>query len=210
MGNVIGEYESEEERRRREQTNQPVKQTITYNPDGTSEVTIKGTPEALSSANPNTPTVSGPVSPDDTYERMLKAESNNRQFTKSGQVVTSPKGALGAGQIMPATAMQPGYGVKNIFDLANERGIQFNQRDENTAKQLLGNEQLNREFGQNYFNAMQRQFPGQPAGAVASYNAGPGAVARNIRQNQGQLNVAQLHSKHYVTYIIYQKLTIYR
>ena len=43
LGNIIGEYESEEERRIREAANQPVKQTITYNPDGTSEVTIKGT-----------------------------------------------------------------------------------------------------------------------------------------------------------------------
>jgi len=63
MGNVIGEYESEEERRRREAANQPVKQTITYNPDGSQEMTIKGTPEALSPINPNTPTLSQPNQP---------------------------------------------------------------------------------------------------------------------------------------------------
>jgi len=60
LGNVIGEYESEEERRRREAANQPVKQTTVYNPDGTQEVTIKGTPEALSPVNPNTPTLYAP------------------------------------------------------------------------------------------------------------------------------------------------------
>jgi hypothetical protein len=63
MGNVIGQYESEEEKRLREAANQPVKQSITYNPDGTSEMTIKGTPEALSPVNPNTPTLSMPNQP---------------------------------------------------------------------------------------------------------------------------------------------------
>jgi len=60
LGNVIGEYESDEERRRRldaEAAQQPVKQTTTYNPDGTQEMTIRGTPQALSAANPNTPTL---------------------------------------------------------------------------------------------------------------------------------------------------------
>jgi hypothetical protein len=63
LGNVIGEYESEEEKRLREAANQPVKQSITYNPDGTREMTIKGTPEALSPINPNTPTFTTPQQP---------------------------------------------------------------------------------------------------------------------------------------------------
>ena len=171
MGNVIGEYESEEERRRREQANQPVKQTITYNPDGTSEVTIKGTPEALSSANPNTPTVTGPVSPDETYKRMLQAESGNRNYTPSGQPVTSPKGAMFASQVMPATAAQPGYGIR--------------------PAQAQTPEEYNR-VGQEYYQALLKQFGGDTQKAAAAYNAGPGRVQQNIQQNQGQLNVAQL------------------
>ena len=104
--------------------------------------------------------------------------------------MTSPKGALGVGQIMPTTAMDPGYGVQNIFDLAASRGINVQNRDRATAEQLLRDENLNREFGRNYYNAMNQRFGEQ--GGVAAYNAGPGRVGRNIQQNQGQLNVGQL------------------
>jgi len=190
-------YETEEERRRRlaqeAEANMPTKQTITYdNRTGAQKVKIEGSATNLSSMNPATPTVAGPVNPDDTYQRMIQAESGGRQFNAQGGVLTSPKGAMGVGQVMPATAMQPGYGVPNIFDMAQQRGMPVAQRDEATAKQLLGNEQLNREFGQNYYNAMQQRFPQDPNAAVAAYNAGPGRVGQNMQANAGQLNTAQL------------------
>lgn len=73
--------EEEEERKRREREQQmmaemqrqqadqqaaqtAVKQTIVTQPDGSQEMTIKGTPQALSGMNPNTPTVTGPAIPD--------------------------------------------------------------------------------------------------------------------------------------------------
>lgn len=92
MGNVVGEYESEEERRRREAANQPVKQTTVYNPDGTQEVTIKGTPEALSPINPNTPTL---------YAPGENAAAD--QFASQAAVTQIPT--------MPAMAAQPGTQV---------------------------------------------------------------------------------------------------
>jgi hypothetical protein len=147
---------------------------------------------AVAPAPAPAPAPTTPVQPDQTFQRMLQAESNNQQFTPQGQVVTSPKGAMGAAQVMPSTAMQPGYGVTNIFDLAQQRGVPVPSRDQAGAQQLLGNEQLNREFGQNYFNAMQQRFPNQPEASVAAYNAGPGRVAQNMQANAGQLNRGQL------------------
>jgi len=190
-------YETEEERRRRlaqeAEANMPTKQTITYdNKTGAQKVKIEGSATNLSNMNPATPTVAGPVSPDDTYQRMIQAESGGRQFNAQGGVLTSPKGAMGVGQVMPATAMQPGYGVTNIFDLAQQRGMPVPSRDTAGAQQLLGNEQLNREFGQNYYNAMNQRFPQDPNAAVAAYNAGPGRVGQNLQANAGQLNTAQL------------------
>ena len=190
----------------------PVTQTITTDPvTGEQMMTVKGRPQDLSATNPNTPTVTQPrfsfnagqppaqtapvatpVSPDQTYQRMIQAESGGRQFAPDGQVLTSPKGAMGVGQVMPATAMQPGYGVPSIFDMAEKRGMAVPARDQATAQQLLGNEQLNRDFGQTYFNAMQQRFPNQPAASVAAYNAGPGRVGQNMQANAGQLNVSQL------------------
>ena len=171
FGNVVEQYESEEERRRRELAAQPVKQTITYNADGSQEMTIKGTPEALSTANPNTPTVTAPVAPDQIYDRMLQAESGNRDFDRQGRPMTSPKGAMFAAQVMPATARQPGYGIRPA---AAQTPDEYNR------------------VGQEYFQAMRKQFPDNEAAAIAAYNAGPGRVQQNMRANQGQLNVAQL------------------
>jgi hypothetical protein len=171
FGNVVGEYESEEERRRRELAEQPVKQTITYNADGSQEMTIKGTPEALSSANPNTPTVSGPVAPTDTYNRMLQVESGNRDYDAQGRPITSPRGAMFASQVMPATARQPGYGIRPA---AAQTPEEYNR------------------VGQEYYQAMLKKFGGNEQAAIAAYNAGPGRVQQNIQANQGQMNVAQL------------------
>ena len=124
------------------------------------------------------------------FNRMLQIESGNRQVDSQGRIMTSPKGALGAAQIMPATAMSPGFGVPSIFDLAEKQGIKVQNRDEATAKSLLANENLNRQFGLNYHNAMKDKFGSQ--GGAAAYNAGPGAVQRNMNANTGQMNVAQL------------------
>jgi len=210
MGNYYGAVNDMLEPPATEANVKPVTQTITTDPKtGEQMMTVKGRPEDLSASNPNTPTVSqprfsfgmkppaapaptaAPVAPDQTYDRMLQAESGNRQFAPNGQVMTSPKGAMGAGQVMPATAMQPGYGVPSIFDMAQQRGMPVANRDQATAQQLLGNEQLNRDFGQTYFNAMQNKFGNQPA-AVAAYNAGPGRVGQNMQANAGQMNAQQL------------------
>jgi hypothetical protein len=186
-------FETEEERRKRlereaaQRGNTEVSSTTVKSyQDGSQEQVVK---TQIPAAQPQ---VSAPVNPADTYQRMIQAESGGRQFGPDGQVLTSPKGAMGVGQVMPATAMQPGYGVTNIFDMAEQRGMPVAQRDEATARQLLGNESLNRDFGQSYFNAMQQRFPQDPAASVAAYNAGPGRVGQNMQANAGQLNRSQL------------------
>lgn len=189
--------ETEEERKKRlakeaaERGNTEVASTTVKSyADGSQEEVKKTQIPAPAPAVAPVP-VAAPVNPD-TYQRMLQAESGNRQTAANGQIMTSPKGALGIGQIMPSTAMQPGYGVTNIFDMAQQRGIPVAARDEATAKQLLANEQLNRDFGQAYYQGMQTRFKGNEPAAVAAYNAGPGRVGQNMQANAGQLNVAQL------------------
>jgi len=185
-------FETEEERRKRlereaaQRGNTEVSSTTVKSyQDGSQEQVVK-------TQIPATPPVPGPVDPNDTYQRMIQAESGGRQFNPQGGVLTSPKGAMGVGQVMPATAMQPGYGVTNIFDLAEQRGIAVPSRDMAGAQALLANEGLNREFGQSYFNAMQQRFPQDPAASVAAYNAGPGRVGQNMQANAGQLNMSQM------------------
>lgn len=176
--------ETDEERRIREEAEKAAGSTVV------GETRVKQYQDG-SQTETVTKEIAAPVAPDNTFNRMMQVESGGRQTNAQGQVLTSPKGALGVAQVMPTTAMDPGYGVPNIFDLAQQRGVAFQNRDRATAEQLLGNRALNQEFGQNYYAAMNRRFDGGPA-AVAAYNAGPGRVQQNMAQNQGQLNVGQL------------------
>ena len=81
-------------------------------------------------------------------------ESNNRDYA-NGRPVTSPKGAKFAMQVMPATARDPGFGLRPA--------------DPNNASDM------NR-LGREYRAKMEKRSGGDLSKMWASYNAGPGAV----------------------------------
>ena len=97
---------------------------------------------------------------------------------RNPDMAVSPKGARGRMQIMPKTAMAPGFGVKNIFDMADDMGIRYGDRSQESAAELLTNPRLNRTFGESYLGAMSERFGGDPIKVAAAYNAGPGAVEK--------------------------------
>jgi len=124
---------------------------------------------------------------DSEVRRMI--ESGNRQYDEEGNLILGPEvevagkreKAVGANQILPSTAMKPGYeayGATNIFDLAEELGVNYGgKRDEETAKLLLANEMINNEFADRYQTAMANRFGEDKA--TTAYHAGPGRTARN-------------------------------
>ncbi|HGY5195287.1 TPA: transglycosylase SLT domain-containing protein [Raoultella ornithinolytica] len=94
--------------------------------------------------------------PQDTLlQAVFQQESGNRHRNSDGSLVTSPKGAQGAGQIMPPTGKDPGFGVKPLQD---------------------DSEQENRRFSGDYLGAMLKRYNGNQILALAAYNAGPGQV----------------------------------
>lgn len=88
-------------------------------------------------------------------QAVFQQESGNRHRNADGSLVTSPKGAQGAGQIMPLTGKDPGFGVKPLQD---------------------DSEQENRRFAGDYLSAMLKRYNGNQILALAAYNAGPGQV----------------------------------
>lgn len=80
-----------------------------------------------------------------------------RQESGYDTKAVSPKGAVGTGQVMPATARDPGFGVKP-----------FNPND--PSENLRGSAQ--------YLKAMLDHYGGDETQALAAYNAGPGRVDR--------------------------------
>jgi len=101
---------------------------------------------------------------------------------KNAERAISPKGATGLMQIMPSTAVDPGFGVPSIFTIAKSRGVELPDVSKmdpkertKVAQSLLNNPELNAEFGSRYRAGMERRF-GTPELAAAAYNAGPGRV----------------------------------
>jgi len=107
---------------------------------------------------------------DAVREALIKQESGGNPNA------ISPKGAVGVTQVMPDTAMDPGFGVPTVFDIAQAKGIQVASRDKATAIELLKNPQINEELGGKYFDAMAGRYGGDLKQAAAAYNGGPGRL----------------------------------
>lgn len=110
-----------------------------------------GVVQAGGTSTVNAGVLSAPLNPDldAIAARVAQVESGNRQTDKNGNTITSPKGALGIMQLMPATAEKLGVNPYN--------------KDENIAGGRAYLEQLYEKFG-NWVDAL------------AAYNWGPKKV----------------------------------
>lgn len=90
---------------------------------------------------------------------VKQIESGGQRYGADGQLLTSPKGALGEMQVMPGTASDPGYGVKPAIN--------------NSPDELA-------RVGRDYLSAMALKY-GDNDKALAAYNAGPGAVDAAVK-----------------------------
>ena len=81
---------------------------------------------------------------------------------KTGQLLRSKAGAEGIAQILRSTAASPGYGVKPL------------------SEEDFANPDKQKEFQQNYMNAMSRKYTGDIQKSLTAYNAGPGTVDKAI------------------------------
>ncbi|WP_068092745.1 transglycosylase SLT domain-containing protein [Novosphingobium rosa] len=107
-----------------------------------------------------------------------KSESGNRDRDESGKLITSPKGAMGSMQVMPATARNPGFGIKP-WDGKSDDDL--------------------RRVGMQVQTAMLQKYR-DPAKAWAAYNWGTGHLDRAIEKyGDGWFQHAPDETKAYVT-----------
>lgn len=105
------------------------------------------------------------------------AESRNREYNADGSRVTSPKGARGLMQVMPATAGDPGYGLKAS-----------NGTPADDAR-----------LGREYLAKMMQVYGNDPAKAWAAYNWGPGNLDKAIKaRGSNWLAAAPQETRDYV------------
>lgn len=108
----------------------------------------------------------------------MQAESNGRRYGANGGLLRSPKGAMGEMQVMPATARDPGYGVRPW--------------DGSSPDDLA-------RLGRDYRRAMEREFGGDYAAMFSAYNQGPGATQKLIRKyGENWLQYAPQETQSYV------------
>lgn len=100
------------------------------------------------------------------WDRMIGAESGGNQFGANGQPLTSPKGATGVAQLMPATAR----------DVAERHGFEYD------PEAVQNDRGYNHMLGRAYFGDLVKQYGGNTTLAAAAYNAGPGRVDQWITQ----------------------------
>ena len=85
---------------------------------------------------------------------IMQRESGGRRYDKDGNLLTSSKGALGEMQVMPATAKDPGFGIKPARN--------------NSPDEL-------RRVGDEYASILLNRYQ-DPKLAMIAYNMGPGAT----------------------------------
>ena len=168
----------------------------------------------------------GQISRDELYKRLLRQESGNKQFNPDGSVVTSSAGARGAAQLMMPTAIDPGFGVNNIYTTAKGLNVPYNEESiepgldavkkaqqnnalnlnqiykdypefYNETKKLMDNEEVNRTLGYNYFNAQVDRY-GNPVKALMSYNMGAG----NTDNFNPETDILNDETRNYITKIL--------
>jgi hypothetical protein len=125
--------------------------------------------------------VTSPETAKIVYDAAIQRESNGRQLypkghPKEGQPVTSSKGAIGVGQVMPGTAKE----AAQLAGLPWDEERYKNDRDYNYA------------IGQAYFYKQLDTFKGSVPSALAAYNAGPAVVqsyltGKPVRLNDGRV-----------------------
>jgi len=147
--------------------------------DGSTPSTGGATPGTITPAGPqldvdkikSTPTGAGTVlrrtsasggSSDALFRALLHQESRGRHYNGRGGILTSPAGARGIAQIMPATGMNPGFGLTPLQDDSKEENLRL---------------------GREYLDAMLKEFGGDQSKALAAYNAGHGSVKRAVRRH---------------------------
>jgi hypothetical protein len=92
---------------------------------------------------------------------VMELESRGARFDKDGNLLTSPKGAQGEMQVMPATTRDPGFGVTPARD--------------NSPEEIA-------RVGRDYVGAMTARYQ-EPALVLAAYNAGPATVDKWITKH---------------------------
>ena len=175
--------------------------------EGSEQPSLLSRPETDATSEPDsTPTVTSLISTaltnskgtgvsSEVVNAVFDIETNASDPISVRSVQDSGHDAHGIGQVKTATAVQPGYKVENVFDIATRLGITFDSNlQKQAAKQaskafkpvtgkagkevvrLLQIPEINAAFSVSYLNAMSKRYKGDVEKILLAYNQGPGVA----------------------------------
>jgi len=109
----------------------------------------------------------------DLQARLLQ-DAVIEQESRGDPNAVSPVGATGIMQLMPDTAANPGFGVRNIFQVARDMGVPVMGETADMAQVLMRNPEVNAAMGTEYLSTMLARYGGDVERALVAYNWGPG------------------------------------
>jgi len=121
-------------------------------------------------------------------ERIKQVESRGQRYGKDGKLLTSPKGAQGEMQVMPATQRAPGFGVAPVKD---------NSPDEIAR------------VGRDILRAFDAKYGGNRMYIAAAYNWGPGNADKWIAAG-ADFNKLPEETQKYLRKVVPEALTASR
>lgn len=115
------------------------------------------------------------ISGDYDLQARLLQDAVIHQESRGNPNAVSPVGATGMMQIMPDTAADPGFGVRNIFQVAMDvTGMSMSEARAAGADALMRDPEINVAMGTEYLSTMLERYNGDVERALAAYNWGPG------------------------------------
>lgn len=141
------------------------------------------------------PTVNTKTEYTNLFAAIQTVESNNNPKAVSGA------GAVGLMQVLPTTAMEPGFGLPSVFEFAKSKGVKFEGRTKESAEMLLKDEVIGAEYGQAYMKAMLDRYDGNVVYALAAYNWGPGRTDNWVEQG-ADMNALPEETRKYIPNVL--------
>lgn len=124
------------------------------------------------------------VSEEALFKKLIHTESRGYQFGRDGSPLTSPKGAIGAAQVMPNTAPEA----------ARLAGLEWN------SWKYRNDREYNKALGKAYFSSQLFKYNGNHVLALAAYNAGPGSVDKWLKRF-GDPRTGEISNKQFIKLI---------
>lgn len=146
---------------------------------------------------------------DKIWTKVLEVESGNDPMaisyqynTETGLEDKTKPIAYGAPQLKPETAMQPGFGAQNVFEVADSLDVKYGDKNKEEAIKLLQHKEVGNKMGLQYMKSLYKELGGDLEKTLVAYNWGIG----NAKSWGGSFGKLPGETQGYLQKILYDSI----